>query len=1100
MRAKETLEEKQAVVQEIKSVSGEKFREYCEDISARTEWKREYHLEGVRKRIVLSSNSGEYRDENGDWKAADNSLERQETDGEGFTGYATRQGGYQVRFPVNAKQAVLMQIREGESRVSFRLKERCRTASGRLASRKGTVENYVRASMDGERKCSGIGYRNIFPKADVKYDLENGKIKERIVVKEPQANYRYEFCIDTENAEVRKDEETGILRIYNGEKELFHIPEAYMEDANGEVSNAVEYELKEESAGRYTFAIVADAAWMNDEERAYPVVIDPTLIKESGVSCHCVGKTTKPKYNSTGSPCGYQTVYSTETTNRVGKSGDTIYRTYINFALLSEFEYDVTNAILRLELSSNAGGEYYVGPATSKSSATQIFIGNVPVRDVLTLKTEQNNGKTVYTASADITAIVRDWMNGGKNYGVELRGNESVNACIEIVSAQVLFTTQHQRAKASNSFQKNDAKRAGKSAVDLYSGRLMFEHSDFEFLSEMFPMKISHEYNSDLYYRNGPGMKLGYGWKLNLQQNISTLAAPSGFSSSGGTVYMYEDGNGVWHEISCKKYNLEKQKSNYEGSATRTVKRYTEEGQSTEMSTKEGLMLDTSNMMLYENNGVMSYFQHIESGVRYLTRTVYADKKQLNDIKKELNITYSGNKITKVTDGAGKTAQFAYNSSNYLTSITCEGKKISFSYTGDDLTKIVYPDNTFTTFAYDENHLLTKVTDRSGYELRFEYGSGWYGYGYAVTRISELTAYETIGNGWKTPHCCNAILSGDSWSIHHSHSLQTQVKNRNGLTLEYIFDVDGNTVTMFEDDRAPTSLDKFNITGKANFRRSYLMEEKSAVTNGYKTRTQTIEAVMYNRENHLSAVENWVPTGMTYGDGTSSEAYVEGGRSYKVEGSLNAFKRLQTTLPAGVHENGIYVFGCWAKAENVIASVDTEYGNGNGRYLPQGYILKRAQTVYGDFLLRRRNERRADGALRIRGGFDQVHRRRACKDVDCEIRLCVQRLGQRHDDDIRRHRDKRSVYQDGTQLYGNLLRSEQRSLRGHQYVALRQHHRPHHGRGGICMGQLVSVGRQRRLLRACSAERDRGSGRRRSAARTRSGRYGALRQPRYGRL
>ena len=216
---------------------------------------------------------------------------------------------------------------------------------------------------------------------------------------------------------------------------------------------------------------------------------------------------------------------------------------------------------------------------------------------------------------------------------------------------------------------------------------------------------------------------------------------------------------------------------------------------------------------------------------------------------KKYTITYSGGKITKITDGAGKTATLEYTSSNYLNKIVCDNKAMSFSYTNGYLTKITYPDGTYTEFQYSGDRLI-RVKDRSGYRLVYEYTDIG-----KVSGIREEVANETIGST-VTPVCCG-IITGDCWNINYLHSLQTQVKNRNGLVMEYIFDADGNTVTMFEDDRTSASSQKFSVCGKAIYKQSLVAEGKEE-SSSYKTRIQTGEATLYAQENLVNPyIENW---------------------------------------------------------------------------------------------------------------------------------------------------------------------------------------------------------------------------------------------------
>ena len=920
------------------------YREYGEDMAERREGRRVIRMEGGRTKLVLSSEAEEYRDADGSWQDTDNTLEYRAAEDDDFAGYETKGNRYRVRLPENAKNAILMRVQEGESRLDIRLKERCRTAKGTLASRKGKVVNYERSVGEKSRKCGEIGYRNIFEKTDVRYNLEGGKIKESLVVKERRESYRYEFCIETTQAELVR-EETGAILIQHGDEQLFRIPEAFMEDANGEVSNAVTYELEEESVGHYHFAIVADAEWMNAEERAFPVLIDPTLIKETGVTLRCVGRTTKTKYNAAGVACGTETVYATDSTIKVGKSGNTVYRSYVNFSLGNIVLHNVSNAALRLTLKAAGSGTYYVARATQKSESVNTFVTMTPARDILSFETAKDeNNNDVYLATADITVPVREWQDGDSDYGIVVYGDETVISTIEINSASLTFVCQDSYAKASSSFQKNDVRRAGSSAVDLYAGRLLFEHKDFEFMSEILPLNISHEYNSDYnFIESSSSMKLGKGWRLNVQQRVDVSSYHDYQEANGETIYHYTDGSGLLHEIAKQTFSEKQPGSFYDPGSARTVRQYASDGDKTEWSTKEGLVLDEASIgdesecyILKDKSGIKNYFSKTSG---YLTEVTAPGNKNYT-------ITYLDGKITKITDGAGKTATLEYTSSNYLNKIVCDNKVMSFSYTNGYLTKITYPDGTYTEFQYSGDRLI-RVKDRSGYRLMYEYTDIG-----KVSGIREEVANETIGST-VTPVCCG-IITGDCWDINYLHSLQTQVKNRNGLVMEYIFDADGNTVTMFEDDRTSASSQKFSVCGKAIYKQSLVVEDKEEVSNFYKTKMQTVEATLYAQENLIrSGVETWQDDDSLISgvDGPSSEAYVEGGKSLKIVGNLNSRKSVEYEM--NHLDPGIYVFGCWARVENSLASVEKTCDNANGRHFGLLVTLNKGsagqQSYYASF-------------------------------------------------------------------------------------------------------------------------------------------------------
>lgn len=143
--------------------------------------------------------------------------------------------------------------------------------------------------------------------------------------------------------------------------------------------------------------------------------------------------------------------------------------------------------------------------------------------------------------------------------------NEGMHRANQIEAAAA---AAERRKKTGNAYQKQDAKRAGRSAIDLYTGRLLFEHADAEIPSCAMPIYIAHEYNSDYYNEEASvAMKLGKGWRLNIQQRIDT---------ADGVCYV--DGKGLRHEIAGYPYDEERVTTAYDAGSNRLVRRYHADG------------------------------------------------------------------------------------------------------------------------------------------------------------------------------------------------------------------------------------------------------------------------------------------------------------------------------------------------------------------------------------------------------------------------------------------------------------------------------------------------------------------------------------------
>lgn len=89
-----------------------------------------------------------------------------------------------------------------------------------------------------------------------------------------------------------------------------------------------------------------------------------------------------------------------------------------------------------------------------------------------------------------------------------------------------------------------------------------------------------------------------------------------------------------------------------------------------------------------------------------------------NDFSRTLTLSYTGDRVTSVSDGEGRSASFAYDTNGMLTSFTDAGGEVTaYGYDADGrMTSIHYPDNpspatAFVTIAYDTLGRVKTLTD-----------------------------------------------------------------------------------------------------------------------------------------------------------------------------------------------------------------------------------------------------------------------------------------------------------------------------------------------------------------------------------------------------
>lgn len=72
----------------------------------------------------------------------------------------------------------------------------------------------------------------------------------------------------------KREEKSNIEKV-----PVFKILEPFMIDARGATTKKVSYQiLKRSDQGFYTFKVVPNSDWLNEEHRAFPVTVDPTII------------------------------------------------------------------------------------------------------------------------------------------------------------------------------------------------------------------------------------------------------------------------------------------------------------------------------------------------------------------------------------------------------------------------------------------------------------------------------------------------------------------------------------------------------------------------------------------------------------------------------------------------------------------------------------------------------------------------------------------------------------------------------------------------------------------------------------------------------
>ena len=424
--------------------------------------------------------------ENGEWKEIDNSLSLDQTtlSKSGKPTYTTKSGGlsvsipqdfsdeqkitaqnkgYEIEFSVNSNQKDVS-LKTAASVVELKTlssnakavkandvnNDKNVTKSSALDSNE--TEAYNAEIMAVDNQSSAIIYKDILPDTDFEYIVTGNSIKENIVIYKPQSEYTYSFDMNFDGLTpiVNPDNSISLIEPNNPNEKVFFIEAPYMYDSNSEESIDIEMSLVS-NGDEYVMTLVASAEWINDENRAFPVVIDPTI--------YIWGSDLDDVFVIDGLFANSPRINNEL---RVGRNLTNVARTYIKPELPANIPLGsrIDSAVLKLYKDS-----YYQAPSSDYISvyaydcsgvatweSDEISWNNQPYNNANNGYRSTNGAarlseERVFAAKEeydfDIKFAVQQWVNGGVNNGLMLvSSDENLKSQIDFVSSRSSDSTK----------------------------------------------------------------------------------------------------------------------------------------------------------------------------------------------------------------------------------------------------------------------------------------------------------------------------------------------------------------------------------------------------------------------------------------------------------------------------------------------------------------------------------------------------------------------------------------------------------------------------------------------------------------------------------
>ena len=400
-----------------------------EIVSRREENVKHFLLPDGSIEAIVYSNAVHRKDENNIWQDIDNRLiENTNTNKQG---YITSDGRAVFAKKISTDSSTIFEINENgyNIKVSFD-NQYIKNTNAKLSNH---AEKYIPSSentFDEQYKklkeidnTTTLLYKNVLKGIDFEYKLFANDVKENIIVNKTSNEYVYSFVYELSGLCATLNSDGSISLIDADTREIkYEISAPFMYDANGEISYSVRYSLEEVNNGKYIITLVADDEWINDDGRALPVVIDPTVKSYTSMWDTYIDSNNKNRN------------YGTSSIVKVGSSCTALFKNAMpslpsGSVILDATWYGAYYHASGMNFKTSMEVRMMEG-SWSEYTETYTYLQNIYGADLgissTVISTVTLNANPNYSAtnprwlSVDLTSTVQSWYNGTTNNGIAI--------------------------------------------------------------------------------------------------------------------------------------------------------------------------------------------------------------------------------------------------------------------------------------------------------------------------------------------------------------------------------------------------------------------------------------------------------------------------------------------------------------------------------------------------------------------------------------------------------------------------------------------------------------------------------------------------------
>ncbi len=435
---------------------------------------------------------------------------------------------FKASFAKNISDAKLLTITKDNHEISLS-----------LVNKKRSFKRFVSYECNN----NDMLYKNIEDGVDLKYSCIEEGIKESLIINNKQDNYDFDFTLDIKDLTPKFNEETNTLELQKDGETIYTILSPYMIDANEKRSDDCYYEISVDESV-LTLSLRVNADWVNDNERVFPVVIDPTIKVNISDIFHM--HVTKDIGNDTPCTMTQKTLYTSIEKNVDGEVfSQNIYANIKSQNIASSIRSRVYKAYVTLNIESISGDYNTVVLKVSKN--------NVIIKKL-------SGNKDLKKIEIDVTSEVRS----GSNIDIELAFE--YNSSMQSYYAKYTFytpladepncsciTLEYNEQDIVNTKEYNIG-NGGTTSVNVKNGDFIHEIPLTTVSHNSLDLGISAIFDSKD-YENNKNYFMGKGWRTNLHQ---FLVKSSDFDIINGCKDVtYIDAQGIKHILHEKWYYLD---------------------------------------------------------------------------------------------------------------------------------------------------------------------------------------------------------------------------------------------------------------------------------------------------------------------------------------------------------------------------------------------------------------------------------------------------------------------------------------------------------------------------------------------------------------